>query len=50
MIAANFDSRCPDCNEPIEEGDLVGKVDGRWVCEACVDWADGEDFQQEELR
>ncbi|HVL39897.1 MAG TPA: hypothetical protein VM328_10955 [Fimbriimonadaceae bacterium] len=34
VIAARYPGRC-NCGEPIEEGDLIGLVDGEWVCEEC---------------
>ena len=43
MIPARFWKRCPGCDELIEEGDLIGIVDGEWVCAACVHDAGGED-------
>lgn len=43
MITAEHDSKCPGCGEPIAEGDQIGRVDGDWVCESCVDDAGGED-------
>lgn len=27
--------RCPGCDDRIREGDLIGVVDGEWLCEEC---------------
>ena len=35
---AAFESRCPQCSERIEEGDVIVKVDDEWVCEECAMW------------
>jgi formylmethanofuran dehydrogenase subunit E len=43
VIAARFTAKCPGCGERIHEDDQIGRVDGDWVCEACVDEAGGED-------
>lgn len=44
MIVAQFDSKCPGCGEPIVgELDAVGRVEGEWCCEACVENTGGED-------
>ena len=42
MIRAQYSGKCPGCGEPIAEGDYIGKVDGDWRCEECVD-EHGED-------
>lgn len=47
MIPARFSKKCPGCGERIEEGDEIGKVDGDWCCEECVD-AHGEDDWRDE--
>lgn len=31
---AEFEGRCPECHQPIDVGDPIALVDGRWVCEA----------------
>jgi hypothetical protein len=36
MIRARFETECKACEQPIEEGALIGQVDGLWCCEACV--------------
>lgn len=36
MIRARFEIECKACERPIEEGELVGRVDGLWCCEQCV--------------
>ncbi len=43
MISARYDGKCPGCGEQICEGDRIGRVDGDWVCENCVEDAGGED-------
>lgn len=43
MIVAEFSQKCSGCGEEIGEGDRIGRVDGDWVCEACVEDAGGED-------
>jgi hypothetical protein len=40
VIRARFENRCA-CGRTIREGDNIGLVDGEWVCEECVDGADG---------
>lgn len=42
MTTADYSQTC-SCGHRIEEGDLVGKVDGEWVCESCVEDNGGED-------
>lgn len=37
MIHARFDGRCKACGMDIEEGDLIGLVDGEWCCQDCVE-------------
>ncbi len=46
MIQARFSNRCPGCGEDICEGDIIGKVDGEWCCEVCVESAGGDDFER----
>lgn len=36
MIRARFESECKACERVIEEGELIGQVDGDWCCEECV--------------
>ena len=43
MTLAEFPKKCPGCGEYIEEGDVIGVVDGEWVCEACLEEAGDED-------
>lgn len=45
MITARYDEKCPGCGGDIHAGDAIGKVDGDWCCESCVDemGEDGED-------
>jgi hypothetical protein len=42
VIIARYSGKCPGCGERIEEGDPLGKVDGDWCCEVCVN-SHGED-------
>lgn len=49
MIPARYPGKCPGCGERIEEGDLIGKVDGDWCCEGCLD-ANGEDNMTKEIK
>jgi hypothetical protein len=37
-LTAQFDSSCPRCHEPIEEGDRIALLEpvGLWVCESCT--------------
>jgi hypothetical protein len=37
MIPARYSGKCAGCGEAIAEGELIGRVDGDWVCETCVD-------------
>ncbi len=46
MIQARHDSRCGGCENAIEAGDMIGKVDGEWCCEVCVESAGGDDFER----
>ncbi len=46
MIQARHSSRCGGCEIAIEEGDMIGKVDGEWCCELCVVSAGGDDFER----
>lgn len=46
MIRATFDSMCPGCGNVIEEGDEIGRLDGEWCCEVCVEDAGGEDERE----
>lgn len=41
MIIAAYNGKC-SCGKPIDEGDLIGLVDGEWVCEECAG-ENGED-------
>lgn len=36
-MEASFDSRCPNCDEEIYEGDFIFKDEAidMWVCESC---------------
>ena len=43
MISAKWASKCPGCGELIEEGDRIGRVEGDWCCEVCVEDNGGED-------
>ena len=36
MISARYSGKCPGCGDPIEEGDTIGRVDGDWCCEGCL--------------
>lgn len=42
MISARFDGKCKCCEMEISEGDQIGRVDGEWCCESCVE-EHGED-------
>ncbi len=46
MIQARYGNRCPGCGEWIEQGDMIGKVDGAYSCEVCVESAGGDDFDR----
>jgi hypothetical protein len=42
VISAGYEGRC-SCGKAIHEGDPIGKVDGEWCCQDCVDEMGGED-------
>ncbi len=35
MIAARLHTTCPDCEEPIEPGDMIGQIGLYFVCAEC---------------
>lgn len=37
MIGSASTFNCPTCCEEIREDDPIGKVEGEWVCQVCVD-------------
>jgi hypothetical protein len=43
VIPAGFESACACCGEWIIEGEAIGKLDGEWCCQVCIDEAGGED-------
>lgn len=48
MITAQYETKCPGCGEWIEYGESIGRVDGEWICQPCVDDAGGEDPWEDE--
>lgn len=42
MIAARHHSTCPDCDEPIEPGDMIGRIGLYYACSECV-----QEFERE---
>jgi hypothetical protein len=37
MIAARFHGQCPGCDEPIERGDMIGRIGLAYNCAECVE-------------
>lgn len=36
VTEAKYASRCPGCDEEIDSGDRIARVDGNWVCWWCA--------------
>ena len=44
---AKFTSRCPLCLTTMVEGDVLGLIDGMWLCQECADDASATENRSE---
>lgn len=45
-MEALWRSKCPACDEWIEEGDTIAKEDGEWIHEDCAEEPDEWDWDE----